>query len=75
MIHRWPVDLIPSLLSNIVNNYIAIIFKSDDSRKASDYRVILTLSVSNIVFKKLIHVRESEFRANKVISDTQFGFR
>ena len=43
---------------------------------ASNYRPILTLSVFNKVYEKLIYLRLSEFlTTNNAISDTQFGFR
>ena len=43
---------------------------------ASNYGPTSTLSVSNTVFEKLIHLRLFELLTNNnVISDTKFGFR
>ena len=69
--------ILSSVYSDILKRARVVpIFKSRDSNLTSNYRLISTLSVSNKVFEKLIHLKMSEFiTPNNVISDTQFGFR
>ena len=52
------------------------IFKSDDETDTSNYRPISLLSIFTRIFEKLMHKRLSSYLdINKIICESQFGFR